>query len=88
MGDVGAKIKVMPKGVETNLEELKQRIEASIPGGVKLHDISEEPIAFGLKALMVQVIMGDEEGGTDPIEDALSQIEGVESVQVVGVGLI
>lgn len=86
MGDVAAKIKIMPKGVETDLEELKKQLEGALPKNVELKGFSEEPIAFGLKAVIAVVFLGDEEGGTQPVEDAFSKVEEVESVQVVEVG--
>ena len=86
MGDVAAKIKIMPKGVETNLEDLKKNLEDALPKNVEIKGFTEEPIAFGLKAVIVTVFLGDEEGGTQPVEDAFSKVKEVESVQVVGVG--
>ncbi|HIH74657.1 MAG TPA: elongation factor 1-beta [Methanosarcina sp.] len=86
MGDVAAKIKIMPEGVETDLVELKDKIKAVIPAGAQLHgDVVEEPIAFGLKALIVTLIVNDEEGGTEPAEEAFAKVPGVENVQVVDV---
>ncbi len=86
MGDVAAKIRVMPKGVETDLEALKGMLEASLPEGVSLRGFDEEPIAFGLKAVIAVVTMGDSEGGTQGVEDAFSAVDDVESIQVVEVG--
>jgi elongation factor 1-beta len=84
MGDVAAKIKVMPESVETDLAELKEKLKAVIPAGAELHgDIVEEPIAFGLKALIVTLIVNDQEGGTEAVEEAFSKIPGAENVQVV-----
>ncbi|MCW7076510.1 MAG: elongation factor 1-beta [Candidatus Syntropharchaeales archaeon] len=88
MGEVAAHIKVMPEGVETDLARLREKLEAVLPEGVRLHGFKEEPIAFGLKALMVTVILADMEGGTERIEGAFADVEGVESVQVTEVGLI
>lgn len=86
MGDVAAKIKIMPESVETDLAELKEKIMGVIPAGADLHgDIVEEPIAFGLKALIVTLIVNDEEGGTEPAEEAFAKVSGVENVQVVDV---
>jgi elongation factor 1-beta len=86
MGDVAAKIKIMPESVDTDLGELKEKIKGVIPAGVDLHgDIVEEPIAFGLKALIVTLIVNDEEGGTEPAEEAFAKVSGVENVQVVDV---
>lgn len=86
MGDVAAKIKIMPESVDTDLGELKEKIKSVIPAGADLHgDIVEEPIAFGLSALIVTLIVNDEEGGTEPAEEAFAKISGVENVQVVDV---
>jgi elongation factor 1-beta len=84
MGDVAAKIKVMPESLETDLTELKEKLKAEIPAGAELHgDIVEEPIAFGLKALIVTLIVNDKEGGTEAVEEAFTKVKGVESVQVM-----
>lgn len=84
MGDVAAKIKVMPESVDTDLVQLKEKLKAVIPAGAELHgDIVEEPIAFGLKALIVTLIVNDQEGGTEAVEEAFAKIPGAENVQVV-----
>ena len=84
MGDVAAKIKVMPESVDTDLAQLKEKLKAVIPAGAELHgDIVEEPIAFGLKALIVTLIVNDQEGGTEAVEEAFAKIPGAENVQVV-----
>lgn len=86
MGDVAAKIKIMPESIETDLAELKVKLKAAIPAGAELNgDIVEEPIAFGLKALIVTLIVNDQEGGTEAVEEAFSKIPGAENVQVVDV---
>ncbi len=86
MGEVLATIKVMPDSPERDLEQLKADIKAVIPEDAELHEIQEEPIAFGLVALNTQVIVDDGEGGTESTEAALQNVEGIESIQVTGVG--
>ena len=86
MAEVLATIKVMPDSPERDLEQLKDAIKAVIPEDAKLHEIQEEPIAFGLVALNTQVIVDDGEGGTESTEAALNDVEGIESVQVTGIG--
>ncbi|MGZ8889423.1 MAG: hypothetical protein ACXW1D_07785, partial [Halobacteriota archaeon] len=44
-----------------------------------------QPIAFGLKALILTVLVEDKEGGTEAVEASISEIDEVESVQVVAV---
>lgn len=86
MGDVAAKIKVMPAGVDTDLEALKTRLEAAVPEGARLRTFSEEPIAFGLKAVIALVLVGDMEGGTEQVEEAFAAVDEVESVSVMELG--
>ncbi|MCL7413840.1 MAG: elongation factor 1-beta [ANME-2 cluster archaeon] len=86
MGDVAAKIKVMPAGVDTDLEALKTRLEAAVPEGARLRTFSEEPIAFGLKAIIALVLVGDIEGGTEQVEEAFAAVDEVESVSVMELG--
>ena len=86
MGEVAAKIRVMPSGMDIDLNKLKEALKKVIPEGARLHGFSEEPVAFGLKALMVVVKVGDIEGGTEKVEEAFSKVKGVESVSVVELG--
>ena len=88
MGDVAALIKIMPTGVDVDLEILKGNLTAAVPEGIEMRGIAEEPIAFGLVALMATVVVGDVEGGTESVEHAFAQVPDVESVQVVEVGLL
>ncbi|ATZ60784.2 MAG: elongation factor 1-beta [Methanosarcinales archaeon Met12] len=88
MGEVAAKIKIMPQGIETDHERLKGDIKAAMPDGAKLYGITEEAIAFGLKALIATVIIDDVEGGTERIEEMFAKLDGVKSIQVIGLGLI
>ncbi len=86
MGEVAAKIKIMPSGMDVDLTKLKENLKKVIPQGARLHGFSEEPVAFGLKALIAVVKVGDIEGGTEKVEEAFGKVKGVESVSVVELG--
>jgi elongation factor 1-beta len=86
MGEVAAKIRIMPSGIDVDLNKLKEALTNIIPEGARLHGFSEEPVAFGLKALLVVVKVGDIEGGTEKVEEAFGKIKGVESVTVEELG--
>ena len=86
MGEVAATIKIMPVDVDTDLEDLKDKLIASLPEGAEYGTHEIEPVAFGLKAIVMVVIVGDIEGGTEKVEEAFAAIEGVESVQVTDIG--
>ncbi len=85
MGDVVATIKLMPESPEVDLENIKKNIEDSMPEKAELHKIEEEPIAFGLVALNVIVVVGDAEGGTEAVEENLSKIDDVGNVEVTDI---
>lgn len=86
MGEVLATIKVMPESPDVDLAEIKENIKNLIPDDAELHKIEEEPIAFGLVAIIVMVIIDDGEGGTEKIEENLSKLENISSIKVVDVG--
>jgi elongation factor 1-beta len=80
MGEVIVTFKVMPTGVDVDLDAL----EAQINEAVKADRIKREPIAFGLVALNVIKIVQDAAGVVDEVETELTKIEGVGSVEVTG----
>lgn len=88
MGKVAAGIKVMPESPELDLEVLEDRLEAALPEGAKINRIDREDVAFGLVALFPTVVVPDDAGGTEAVEEAFRSVEGVESVSVEEVGRI
>ena len=86
MGEVLTTMKIMPDSPDIDLEAIKSTIESSMPEGARIHEISEEPIAFGLVAVILQFITDDGEGGSEAVEEMVQSIEGVASFEVTGVG--
>ena len=79
MGVVALKIKAMPESLETSLGDIKDKAVKSLmeKGAIKI-DSEEQPIAFGLKALIF-TIAWPEEKDTDIAENTLNSIEGISS---------
>ena len=88
MGEVMMIFKLMPTGVEVDLEKMKENVKKALPAEVDLNKIDEKPIAFGLVALEVSVILDDKSGGGDEVERVLSEVEDVNSVDLVDMGLL
>ena len=86
MGEVLTTMKIMPDSPEVDLAAIKETIETSMPEGAKIHEIAEEPIAFGLVAIILSFITDDGEGGSEPVEEMVSAIPGVASIEITGVG--
>ena len=83
MGEVLTTMKIMPDSPEVDLETIKATIKDSMPEGAEIHEISEE---FGLVAIVFKFITDDGEGGSEPVEEMVSGIEGVASIEITGVG--
>ncbi|MFB6131778.1 MAG: elongation factor 1-beta [Halanaeroarchaeum sp.] len=88
MGKVAAVMKVMPNSPDLDLDDLQDRLETALPEGAKINSVETEDVAFGLVALLPTVIVPDDAGGTESVEEAFSTVEGVESVSVEEVGRI
>jgi elongation factor 1-beta len=83
--NVVAQFRVMPTGIDVDLGELMENIRASLPENTEVEAFREVDIAFGLKALVINMLLEDKAGGTTPIEEAIEAQSQVESVEVVGV---
>lgn len=88
MGKVAAKMKVMPQSPDIDLDALQERLEEALPEGGNISRVDREDVAFGLIALFPTVIVPDDAGGTEAIEEAFAAVDGVESVAVDEVGRI
>ena len=83
MGIVAVKIKLMPIGVETNLKKIEEQAKKDVEAmGGKNPSVTEEPIAFGLKAIIL-FFAWPEEKELEKLEQKLAKIKDVNSVQVV-----
>ena len=80
--------RLMPHGVETDMEALAKGVRAATPAGVKLRGLQIKDIAFGLRSLLVSVIMPDTGGVLEQVETAYAGVPHVESVEVMEEGLL
>jgi len=75
-------IRVMPEGVDIDLDDLLERIRKNIPDGTDVRANEIVPVAFGLKALRINLARDESLGGTVDIEEAIGNLEGVSQVEV------
>ncbi len=88
MGDVLITYKIMPDSVDVNMDRMKEEIRGKIENIAKIAGVDVQPIAFGLKALIIKVIVKDEGGITDKLEKLLSSVNNVQGVVAQEVTLI
>ncbi len=82
MGSVIVTYKVFPEDIVASFDPLKKEIESRLPEFSEITGYGEEPIAFGLVALLVQVkFPEDKTGVVDEFEKTLEGIKGVSQVQ-------
>jgi translation elongation factor aEF-1 beta len=85
MATAAIKIKLMPESVETDLEKIKKESKEKLESQIEkalLHSFEEQPIAFGLKALIALVVW-PEEKETSLLEDLFKSIEGISQVDII-----
>lgn len=85
MGKVATQVKVMPSSPEVDLDGLEARLTEALPDGAELNDTAHEAVAFGLTAVIAMVVVPDDAGGTEAVEEAFAGVEGVESVSIENV---
>ena len=83
MGRVVATIKIFPEDIVIGIDRIKQAIEEELPKDVTIHKLVEEPIAFGLVALIAHLVIPEEEGQIETVENVLQTIEGVGQTEVL-----
>ena len=84
-----AVLRVYPSDVGLDLERMKEDIRRVIPEGTSIQKYEEEPIAFGLVAIVAYVLIPeDREGLMDEVESRIQRVEGVGNVEVWMVGRV
>ena len=88
MGKVAVLFRLMPRGVETDLRVVQRVLTGALPAGVTVRGSQIRDIAFGLKSLLVSVVMDDTGGVLESTEHALAKLPEIESVEVMEEGLL
>ncbi|MFA6490181.1 MAG: elongation factor 1-beta [Candidatus Micrarchaeia archaeon] len=78
MGQVAVEIKIMPEDMG-KFDQLK----ADVASQLKPYKMVEQPVAFGIVALMVTFVVEDGAGGADLLEEKAGKLPNVSNVEVV-----
>ncbi len=88
MGEVAVLFRLMPQSVETDVRAMGEGVRTALPSHVRVRGMQVKDIAYGLKALLVSVVMPDQGGVLEQTEAALAKVPHVESVEVMEEGLL
>jgi len=84
VGFVVVTYKVFPTDIINDFGEMKKKLESNLPAGTSVHGYGEEPVAYGLKALLVQVKFPEDQTGLlEEFEKKVESVEGVSQIQTL-----
>jgi elongation factor 1-beta len=89
VGKIAAEYDLMPESAEVDIQDIVNKIPGVLPDGVKFLDAKIQPIAFGLKKVVLGIVIDDsiESIGTI-LEEALSGLPGIDNIECVSSALL
>jgi elongation factor 1-beta len=84
MGFVVVTYKIFPNDIVSDFSPMKKKIENNLPEFASVHGYGEELVAYGLKALLLQVKFPEDKTGVlEEFEKKIESIEGISQVQTL-----
>ena len=79
------RIKALPTGPEVPPSQLVESVRGSLGKDMVLRSSKEEPIAFGLYALILDIVTPDVDGMVDKVEETVAHAPNVAQYELQGV---
>lgn len=84
MANVMVSVKIYPSDIVQDMKGFQETVRKTLEGKASVYKFEEEPVAFGLVALVAHlVIPEDAEGRWDEVEGRLKSLDGISEVQVL-----
>ena len=87
MARIVVTLRIMPTSPEINLSQIEEKAKIQITefAHTATFKVEQRDVAFGLKALNISFMMDENKGTTEPLEQKIAAIIGVNSVEVTDV---
>lgn len=86
MAYVVVTLKIMPESPDVDLEKIQKKAEKEVKNfGGNVGKVEIEEVAFGLKAINIFFTMDEKQSNTDPLEENVSALDGVNSAQITDI---
>jgi elongation factor 1-beta len=74
--------RILPTEVTVDLDKLRTKIKEKLPEYSSVHRFAEEPIAYGLTALIAHIIIPEDKSGVlEELEKALQNISEISQIE-------
>jgi translation elongation factor aEF-1 beta len=81
MGSVIISYKIFPTDITVDFNDLRKKIEGCLPEFTSIYGFGEEPIAYGLNALIAHIKISEDKTGV--LEELEKKLEGVSEISQV-----
>ena len=86
MAQVVITLRIMPSSPDSNLKKIEDSTTLLIKEfGGEVGRVNVEPVAFGLNSISLMFVMDESIGSTEELENQVSEIKDVASVEVTDV---
>jgi elongation factor 1-beta len=85
LGSYVIRLKLLPQDTTTEHQKIIDSVAGLLPPPAQIRGQKIEPIAFGLSAIIIDVVAPEEEGVIDKIEEAISKAPLVGQCELMGV---
>lgn len=85
MGSYVIRIKILPADTSTEHQRIIESVKGKLPGFAHVRGQKIEPIAFGLSAIILDIVAPEEEGVIDKVEESVSTAPLVGQSEMMGV---